>query len=76
MPLPRIAWYAVAPSLSNDKARIRQETIARIKWIHFIPERDFVTLSISLAMLTRTQVEAVNCIKDRTYVIFMYEYAS
>lgn len=24
-------------------------------------------------MLTRTQVEAVNCTKDRTYVIFMYE---
>lgn len=30
MALPHIVWYAVAPSLSNDKPG-RQETIARIK---------------------------------------------
>jgi len=44
-----IAQY-VASSLSNDKSK-RQETIARIKWIDFILEQDFVMLSISRDLL-------------------------
>jgi len=44
-----IAQY-VASSLSNDKSK-RQETIARVKWIDFIPEQDFVMLSISCDLL-------------------------
>jgi len=45
-----IAQYVVASSLSNDKFK-RQETIARIKWIDFIPEQDFVMLLISRDLL-------------------------
>lgn len=58
MPLLRIAQYVVASSLLNDKSK-RQETIARIKWIDFIPEQDFVTPSISRDLVTSASVEVV-----------------